>query len=131
MQQTAVFEENGHTHACNEQRALDQALFDAYAAQWPCFCRACRASGSRYDPGTYFDPPGYDECLRCVGKGLCPRCGRTESLDEEGMRCLACGWNAESSAGFAPLDPRQEECACFFLSLKDDAPDLRSWDPVL
>lgn len=93
-----------HLALCVQQ----QEAAAAYILAWPNHCRACHgwgATGGGTDPDSgYADS---DPCERCTEQGICPRCG-AKALDEEGVTCGACWFNAKTDEGCPDVD-----CGCF------------------
>jgi len=112
------------TDECKAQFAEWEAARDAYAAQWPNYCRKCSGNGGH----VYQDDPGdrhcslsggfmeFDEpCIHCLENGICPRCGKLawpdDAFEQETLTCPHCGWNEDKAAELAL--PEQPECLCW------------------
>jgi hypothetical protein len=87
-----------------------------YIEKWPNFCRHCDGYGYYVDSFTV-DESGYHldqywPCEYCLGKAICPRCGRFHMGHESGQYfvCPNCGW--DESAQFDGLPEFPGICIC-------------------
>jgi hypothetical protein len=110
-----------HTESCKKFRAAYDVKKAAYELQWSHYCKSCGGwgySSYNFDPSPHGVSLGSgfmtetEVCSTCVEQGICPRCGEL-SLDEEGNKCLVCGWeyNVPGNEG---LDP-EPECECDYI----------------
>jgi hypothetical protein len=102
-----------HTESCYNNIVITEKARADFRAKWPKSCLKCQATGwiSWTENGApfgegYWPMPMTDICPDCIEKGICPRCGFTGSLNEEGTECCDCGWTSETT------DPMPDEPAC-------------------
>lgn len=114
-----------HTDACLVKKAGRALERSCYRAFYPKYCTHCHGEGgvaSSYDPS----PPGvglspgdmydWEDCLFCLAKGICPRCGTEnheswrQEIEDKDAPCPACKLVVfTDNAGLPPL----LECDCF------------------
>lgn len=80
-----------------EQRLTDEE----YKAKWPNYCKVCNGWGGKYIHGTFWEPPDFDYCNRCIEDMKCPRCGKDYDhlgieTDYPSDSCPHCGWDAKT-----------------------------------
>lgn len=110
-----------HTPECIAQREAEAADVAEWYGRWPGSCTRCAAVGGHGYGGSFFDPPGWDDC-ECVEDGRCPRCG-SDGLQWDGdngvSACYWCAWTDAPSVVrehgpllFAPT-PLDGLCTCY------------------
>lgn len=127
-----------HTDECLKRLSIISAAIVEYEETYPHYCRACGGGGEDHwtengaPHGAGFWPmPMSDYCEKCMGIGVCPRCGGEtihEDWDDKDA-CSHCGW----TIGEAAVPELPEKCDCYieasnvrrskflFDSLTDDA----------
>ena len=114
-----VIEELQHSSECHAQMDRQQAILDAWVAQYPHYCRCCNAEGGTQFPGRLYEGPDFVPCRACVQRGKCPRCGVSGFLDYS--PCGACGYEFDDKKPGIPY------CICH-----QDEPVPADWrDPFL
>ena len=88
-----------HSPECQKQMDDQKKNLEAWLEKWPDHCDNCRGWGGKSFPGNCEEPPDFDPCDECTGKGLCGRCKGLLSNDEEGP-CLVCGWNYDDGVPY-------------------------------
>ena len=115
-----------HTASCQKQKQLAEE----YEKQWPNYCKKCHGTGevswqenqSPLGSGCYWPETFTDFCEDCIGKGICPRCGKKSlelvvifDLDDlwkddswrDTVKCPNCNW------AFNSADAPVWECYCW------------------
>lgn len=85
-----------HTTECQENyKRIAEAKLE-FQNHWPNYCQSCDAAGGKNYGGSYYEPPSFDECPKCLCNGLCPRCGQPAfdvDSDNWDHPCAHCSWN--------------------------------------
>lgn len=82
---------------------------EAYAAQWPSYCRTCSGWGG-FEGYEHVPPYGgyqtFEPCQDCTENGICARCGKLMQTPEEAQRtqdpvtvCPHCGFDDSVDEG--------------------------------
>jgi len=105
-----------HTKNCLKNQLAWVNQFLDYFSKHPNYCRKCNGSGEL----VYYENPGdqgmpgvmeFADPCECLESGICPRCGRNDSLHEcaDGTYlCYVCGWDE----GTKEVAPPMYECSC-------------------
>lgn len=97
-----------HTKECDKYVNEARKEVEAYISMWPNYCNNCSGSGGFYYPGSYWQPPDFEPCDECVGKGKCPRCGAESFTDDSFNVCSSCQFSLTDGIGM----PSRGECIC-------------------
>ena len=100
-----------HTKECDTYIARTKEEIEKYVKKWPNYCSSCHGAGGFYSPGSYWQPPDFDICDNCVGKGKCPRCGAESFVSEDSdiQICSSCQFDLNKDQGM----PENGECTCW------------------
>ncbi len=114
-----------HTLACDARRLVWQKERGVFTSKYPNHCKVCNGDGGRtvrYDPSAsgvslasgYMED--FDECLACLGKGICPRCGKELSCAADYDYC-ECGYTTDATE---ENPPAVYSCYCYE-NMQDEA----------
>ncbi len=103
-----------HSIECEE-------LQKEWDTKYPHHCKKCNGAGGFVYPGTYWEPPDYDECSECVGQLKCPLCGADIPEDWDfDNKILPCGHKYDN--------PEAPSCICEGLPVCQECRHLMEWD---
>lgn len=115
---------------CDETIEKAEKARREWAEKWPNHCKTCEGHGEFHftengaPHGAGYWPMDMSEpCDDCTGKGICPRCGAVDAIDEEGYGpCEKCGWKYDDLG--MPPEPEIWGCPTMFDDLPKNIPDI-------